>query len=590
MDRKVLFTALGKGKEKIENRGYQYSYALYHLDNQYYFSKYLFEALIEKGYDEIVFVGTSGSDWAALHQYVCEEIHLIENKERGIDDAELEENVELEVAVQDCSVNNEALKRVLSEKLKKLIQLRLREYSEGVQIKDISIHLRVVKDGENEAEIKEVLKQFFTMSQEIFVNQPGDEHGTEDRTKGCNRFLVDLDITHSYRSLPMFYYSMLDYTSAINSRVTLDTIYYAIFEKSDFKPSSLGKKLYPELLDKFIRETEVKKTVRFENFETFLSELLAWEPQLKNYKLSTEIVKLNQLAVVDEWVKATNDFVNYGYVEGLKNLIKHYADRTDKDTLRKKYQNLGKQIETISKKLGVVDVAGIMKDIDAFENALNDLQDDQNIFIRSTIQILTVFLNTLKNVGHELEGFEEGLMPQTVIAYNCCKWYLEHGQRASFIICSLETFLTFLMELFGYSVKNVNDYTKREHLKKSMVDITYRGLQNRNDYNQLHVLQRAGYFIKTLAIIRNAVAHSSSRANDADRNNMRVIFNIGSFEGRHYNEIGILREMTRLMSSIITYFGVIGEQGREHIQNTSDHGEITNTTLEGLIRNFPAQG
>ncbi len=169
----------------------------------------------------------------------------------------------------------------MKERLEKIIDPSL--------IKPISI-----KEGYKEEEIWEIFQTIF------------DTFREEEE--------VIVDITHSFRSLPMLMITLLNFAKHVK-KIKIRGIYYAAFE-------SLGP----------------------------INEVSKWSPD----KRITPILDLTSFSLLQDWTNATYDFINYGNVRRFSSLLtpeKKYNDeneRIDAFFPRKVVDNLNDLVKNIA--------------------------------------------------------------------------------------------------------------------------------------------------------------------------------------------------------------------------------------------------
>src|SRR5690606_9719297 len=127
---------------------------------------------------------------------------------------------------------------------------------------------KLIKFGKNNQEIFENLSIIMDLQKEI---QPGDE--------------IYLDITHGFRSIPLFMYLMIDFIQTLRKEesIQLSGIFYGMFEAQD-------------------PETSI-----------------------------APVVDLNPLFQITQWTKGIYEFTNYGNVDLMVKLLK---DSKLKDTMK----------------------------------------------------------------------------------------------------------------------------------------------------------------------------------------------------------------------------------------------------------------
>lgn len=186
------------------------------------------------------------------------------------------------------------------------------------RLKDLGLKSKIkpidIKEGFNEDEIWDIFQTIY----ELF--RPGEE--------------VIVDITHSFRSLPMLMISLLNYAKQMK-KINILGIYYAAFE-------TLGS----------IQEIN----------------------QIPVDKRVTPILNLTSFSDLQDWTNATFDFVNNGNVSQIEKIVKQsesksiHSDPITKFFPRKVIEKLNKMVANIAlcrgKELLNFDYDGLKQDID----------------------------------------------------------------------------------------------------------------------------------------------------------------------------------------------------------------------------------
>jgi len=252
---KVLITVLGTGN-RTDNRTYlPGKYSLQDSDKVYETS-FIASALSNHlKVDKVFMIGTDKSMWEEVYRYFSDAESSLEkigiweklsNKvgERGQPSTLIEEDL----------IN---VRSAIDTYLKKI-----NPKATGGSI------CKLIKFGKNNQEIFENLSIIMDLQKEI---QPGDE--------------IYLDITHGFRSIPLFMYLMIDFIQTLRKEesIQLSGIFYGMFEAQD-------------------PETSI-----------------------------APVVDLNPLFQITQWTKGIYEFTNYGNVDLMVKLLK---DSKLKDTMK----------------------------------------------------------------------------------------------------------------------------------------------------------------------------------------------------------------------------------------------------------------
>lgn len=220
---KVLVAPLGNGIRKTGNtdRNIKYEVTKYRFpDNEKNFeTSLIFEAIIRyqlsirEEIDEIILVGTVHSCWQDLYDYCIDR----REKRKGIplSDEELDyfDQIEKESQKVDRNSSTEEL-----ERFQKFLHPLEQMISENL-LEDhlLNVHIQIMQYGMNESE--------------TFFNYHKMCSGIEQYTREGERMDIILDITHSFRSMPIYYFLVLNYLMRISRHdVNVSAIYYGMFE------------------------------------------------------------------------------------------------------------------------------------------------------------------------------------------------------------------------------------------------------------------------------------------------------------------------------------------------------------------------
>ncbi len=180
---KILITSLGKGSARSKD----YETIPYYFEDfdRTIETKYFFDALIEiYDIDKLIILGTAESNWADIYPYYSVKL-----------DRYNEEDFDLIVnsPVENINIIEDLLSHELGH--------------------EDSVYCRIIQFGKNQAEIDQNFEDIMAINSLI---QPNDE--------------LILDITHSFRSIPMFLMALTDFISTIRQEdeVKLTGLYYGM--------------------------------------------------------------------------------------------------------------------------------------------------------------------------------------------------------------------------------------------------------------------------------------------------------------------------------------------------------------------------
>lgn len=308
---KVLIATLGTGRIKDgqkEASKRANEPATYRLDEtgKEYNTPFIVEALAEElDLDKIILVGTGKSMWEEVYRYFTEK----SGKEVDLNYwIALGEKVTSTVEA-DLITNDELIK--INEALDNYLKHLNSKASGGSQC-------MTVKYGLDAKELWENFEIFMGMKELL---EEGDE--------------VYVDITHAFRSIPIFMYLMLDFIDTLQSnkspskRIQLSGIYYGMLEVS----------------------TE------------------------KGY---APIVDLAPMFSISKWIRATHSFVNYGNGQLMAQLIKN--------------TELKKTITSISEQISINYLVELRSEIDKLRKKIEELEKTP---IEDTV--FTYMIPTLKD-------------------------------------------------------------------------------------------------------------------------------------------------------------------------------------------------
>lgn len=253
------------------------------------------------------------------------------------------------------------------------------------RIEELNLNAKIIpipiKEGFNETEIWENFQIIFESFRE-------DEE-------------VVVDITHSFRTLPMLLITLLNFAKQIK-QIKVRGIYYAAFE-------SLG-------------------TIQ----------------QAKNIPVEQRIVpilNLTQFSELQDWTNATYDFINNGSIKSLKRTARIY----DKKNLTNKLNS--EIIEEIDKIL--VDMAICRGN--SIRNYDFNLLKSRILSLKSTEGIIKPLYTLLDKLSEKFNEFT-GSDIQNLL--DAVKWCFEHNLYQQAITILQETIINLILLKLGYEDKN----------------------------------------------------------------------------------------------------------------------------------------
>ncbi len=319
---KVLIAALGtgrikEGKKEVSKRIYEP--AKYRIDKngKEYNTSFIVAALVEElKLDKIILVGTRNSMWEEVYKYFTEKC----NKKVDIDywvglgekvTSKLKKDL---ITNSDLSKANEALDNYIK------------------YLKDDAIggsRCVIIEYGLNAEELWRNFEIFMKIEKLL---EEGDE--------------IYLDITHAFRSIPMFMYLMMDFIETLQS------------DKSESKKIKLSGVYYGML--------EMTKA-------------LGYAP----------IVDLGPMFSISKWIRATHSFVNYGNGFLMAELIKN--------------TELQKIITNISEQTNINYLVELRREIKNLDKKIKELEENniEEVVFTYMIPTLKEFINRFANLNSD---------------------------------------------------------------------------------------------------------------------------------------------------------------------------------------------
>ena len=203
---------------------------------------------------------------------------------------------------------------------------------------------------------------------------------------------IYLDITHSFRSIPLFMYIMMEFIQTLGTKdIELAGLYYGMFEGSS-KEKYNGKEI-----------------------------------------VITPVVDLKPLFEISKWIRGVYDFTNYGNGYLISKLL------SDEDS---------KVSHSIGKVSTYVD-ANYLGDLREEINKLKTLMEDNNIgetkFLKYFKPHIDEFLNRFNNVNSDYQF-------QLAMA----KWHFDNKKYSAGYLCLTDSILWGLCEIYGINTSYKN--------------------------------------------------------------------------------------------------------------------------------------
>lgn len=345
------------------------------------------------------------------------------------------------------------------------LKKRLEELSLSASIKPISI-----KEGFSETEIWDIFQVIFDSFRE------GEE--------------VVVDVTHSFRSLPMLMITLLNYAKQIK-RIKISGIYYAAFE-------SLGPIF------------EVNKIPPGERI--------------------TPILNLTSFVDLQDWTNATYDFINNASVDNMNKLVKLSIKNSQIADPRQKYF----PAKVIDKLNELIDNIALCRGNELINFDYQSLKNDINqLKIR---ELPKAFNFLIDEITKKISDFENDIEKLTIAVVD---WCLKHNFIQQAITLLQEFTITFILSKNNL---NVSDKLNRELVSQSFNILSLKLPEERwkapaSENNQLvyqlinsDIVKKLFSLFNSLTALRNDVNHggflSDSRSNQSIKSRLKEIFNL----------------------------------------------------------------
>lgn len=258
---KVLISPIGTGA-KVSDRNYSPAKYKFVDNDNIYNTSFVSAALAEHlKVDKIIFIGTARSMWEEVYRYFMESAGM-----------ELDE--EYWIKVGDLSNNSRYNNKLISEDALKKVMFSVDKYLKSISTSATGGSNALIIDyGINEDELWNNFDIFMKLVELLNNN---DE--------------IYLDITHSFRSIPLFMYLMMEFIHILNNKkIFLKGIYYGMLE--------------------------VKNEIEY-----------------------APIVDLKPLFEISQWIRGAHEFINYGNGYLISRLIED--DNSNSEEISKRINNI----------------------------------------------------------------------------------------------------------------------------------------------------------------------------------------------------------------------------------------------------------
>lgn len=347
MARKILISALGVGPSKEKKADREYPTAKYRIKGEDYESSFIAAVLYDTfEIDDIIFIGTVKSMWEAVYDFFREKNSIKLNQkyyDKLIDD--------IDAAQYDSPLNSLDLSPI-DKVLGKNSRCVLTKY------------------GLDETELSENFDKIITAVNETLKNKN-------------ETYEIYIDITHSFRSIPMFMFLVMTFINELQTdrNIKIKSVYYGMFEA--------------------------------------------------RYDLKyTPVVDLKPLLDLTEWVKGAYILKNFG--DG--NLISDLLEKQGEEAI-------AKQIKEVSDTININYLREVKKKSTRLHSSLQARQTNNpfapNKPFKYILRILEEFVEKFRQTGEKESAFQLKL----------AKWYFDNNRYAAGYITLAEAILTSLCEL-----------------------------------------------------------------------------------------------------------------------------------------------
>lgn len=505
---KKLLTALGTGS-KDKNGKLTYRDTVYKYDDRYYYTSYISKVLLkELDYDEIVYIGTATSGWDNLFDYFGKEILEEEKWCEGL------EKIEDAITTETTT----------SEFLKDLISPVIQSYVEKEFGKKIMVSFAIMDIGITNEEINNNLK--------LFVNFSENSLNTGENIE------IDIDITHSFRSLPFIYDVMLRYIYALdkNDKIKLGNVFYGMLEVSRLS----------EVIIKSLK-TNSSENKQFLYSEEEFSKISS------EYDKPSVIVNLNNLHEVNDWILAVNEFIKFGYSKSVVKLLKEYSEKKNIEI----YTAIADKLNELSYYISANNINKVHQYLVDIHKLLkeSEKQNDDG-FVKPALKLLEDYVRDLKNdkegILKEIYNFSSKFKNQ----YKMARYYLSKENYPSFISCLNESLTTLLVD-----DSNTKDYESRQEIKKEMIKEGNVKLKDGKEFKNMLPQEKLRIFMAVLNTLRNFTMHSYAM-NTGDKNFSNYRNNLQKLNLKNENGEIDYASILKLYDEVVSEFikkGIFGK-------------------------------
>ena len=368
---KILITPIGKGRDTgpVEERSY--AEATYRFDDgAEYTTNFVAAALAQHlDIDKIFFVGTSSSMWEKVYDYFSDH-------NGGKKDLEYWTDLGDKVGASKCDkqlIDNDDLKKV---------NLMVDQYLEAKNNGSGGSKSFIINYGINQKELWHNFDLFMEITDYI---EQGDE--------------IYLDITHSFRSIPLFMYLLLDFIKSLNQKkIKITGVFYGMLE-------------------------------------------LTHE---KNY---APVIDLKTLLDISDWIKGTNEFLNYGKGYLIGDLI------NDSD--------LEEKFKEVSDAIGINYLKTLKNSIIQLNSYIEDKNNEKIPVFKHIKPYILDFIDRFKE-QHTHSRFQ----------FELAKWSLENKNYANVFLCLQESMITKIAEIYNENGEELEvfNHGDRKKVKKAFTN------------------------------------------------------------------------------------------------------------------------
>ncbi|ADC69269.1 CRISPR-associated protein, TM1812 family [Methanocaldococcus sp. FS406-22] len=309
---KVLISPLGVGDTKANVRERQYQMAKYKFGNEITEEPFILSILIKKlKVDKVIVVGTAKSMWERLYEYYA----------KKVDEFDEEYWIEIGEKVGKSKYDNYELSESDLKRVGEIIDKYLKKINPNAVG---GSKCKIIKYGITEEEIWENFDLFMNLINEV---NDGDE--------------IYLDITHSFRSIPLFMYVMLEFMKYFKN-VKLKGIFYGMFD-------------------------------------------VRWE-----FGGIVPVVDLSPIFEISEWIRGMYEFTTYGN----SYLISKLLEKEDKE--------IAEKLQKISRYIDANYLKELREEVKNLKPLLDD-KKDKGKFLKYFIPELYKFIERLKYEDSDFE-------------------------------------------------------------------------------------------------------------------------------------------------------------------------------------------